>query len=482
MHTSEKAARAGALLFTRKIWAGVLNLFVISYLTRVLNKEDFGLYVIAGLLISIIETLGPISIGDYLIYKKTNGKDELVNSAFWLNFVLVLVIVMIMYAGAQYWAAYYNNVKIKYLVHILCFGFLGNIFYVIPSALLKKRLDFKPLIIIQTITGTLSQLSTLGLAIWGLGVYSLALPSAIFPVIVGIYIFIKAKPAIKFNLGVSYWKQIMAYTKFIIGNKILGRFSSDGDSLIIGKVLGLTSLGVYNIANRFPNLLNQNLMPILEDVSFPIFSKNNTNKEVLRKQFLYVTRIISMILVPVYFILMLFAPVIITTLFGDKWEDAVLPLRILSVFSLIECISYSTSVLYNAMGKPNIKFRFTLIFTPVFLILVWIFAPDGLITACIVVTVLKILNFGYHIYKVGSIIHLSLIKFVNEIKHVVIPNLLLGGIYLFFLHYLHNVNIKYLMIITYAPIVYFIAFFFFRKNILKDYLLICKLFPALKLH
>jgi len=479
MQIGQKAGRAGALLFTRKVWAGILNLFVISYLARVLDKEDFGLISIAAVFTEIMNITW-LGVGDFLIYKN-KGKDiHIISAVFWLNFFLILLIISILIFSAPYLAYYYHNEKIKSVIYILTIGYTGIILSNVPQALLKSDFDFKPIIIAQTVTGTLSQLSQLGLAIMGFGVYSLAIPGALFPIVSGIYLLIKVKPKIKLNIEIAHWKEIIAYIRFIIGSKLLGRFAADGDSLIIGKTLGLTSLGVYNIASRFSNLLNQNLMPILEDVSFPLFVKYNQNNSIVRKQFLYVTRLTSILLIPFYVLLILFAPLIITTLCGDKWYDAVLPLRILCMFSLVESVTYSTGILYNALGKPKIKFYFTLIFTPIFLVLVWIFSAQGLVLACIVVTVLKMINFVYHVYRAGRIINLTIFNFLKEIQHILIPNILLAIVYFSILYFLHNINVKYLMMVMYMPAIYLITFRLYKKDMLKDYLLVCKVFPFIK--
>ena len=479
MDIARVTGKASALLILRKVWAGILNLFVISYLARILNKSDFGLFSISWSFILIIDNLGPSSIGDYLVYRKDDGNEDIVNSAFWLNCLLLLLVGTIILILGPYWAKYYNNITIKYLINILAIGLIGKIFEIIPTAILKRNLDYKPIIIIQTITGTLSQMSQLALAIIGLGVYSLAIPYAVFQLIVGIYLFIVVRPKIHLNIGAKYWKEIFVYIRYLIGSKLLTRISMDGDSLIVGKTLGLTMLGVYNISSNLSNLFNQNLMPILEDVSLPVFSKYNTQTLALRRQYLYITRLVSLFLTPIYFILIIFAPTIITSLYGTKWMDAILPLQILCVYSLIRSISYPTTVLYNALGKPKIEFYFTLIFTPIFLLLIWLFSFKGLVATCIVITVMKILSSTYHIIRSGNLISLSPGKFFKELKHVIIPNVLLGILYISVLQFIHNLNVKYLMILFYIPSIYFISYALYRKNILKDYLLVFKLFPGL---
>lgn len=478
MKTELKTGNIGILLLLRKMWAGLLNVFIISFLARILDKSDFGLFAVSGIFISFIDTLGPASMGEYLIFCDTEKKGIL-NSAFWLNLLIQFIVVSIALFAAPYWAVYYNNEKIKYLVYILSCSFAANIFATIPMAVLKKNLNFQPIIMIQAITGTLFQLTQLGLAIMGYGVYSLAIPSAIFPLIAGIYLFIKATPPIRLIPDTRYWKEMLSYMRFSIGSKILSRFSTDGDSLIIGKITGLTALGVYNISSKLSNLLNQNIMPILDDVSMPLFVKNSSRQALIKKQFLYIIRVTSLFLTPFYFLLIIFASVIITRLYGNKWVDAIHPLQILCICALIKTISYPTSTLYYALGKPRIDFYSILIYTPIFLAVVWIFSYYGLIAACIAITVMRVLQTLFYIYKAGGLITINIATFIQETKHIIISNLLLSILYITALHFLHNHILKYLMMIFYIPAIYAITYMLYKKKLFKDYLLMFKFFPAL---
>jgi len=479
LQAAQKAGQAGALLFFRKVLAGILNIVVIAYLAHILDKEDFGLISIATVFTELLNITW-LCVGDYLVYKNKKAETDIIGAVFWLNAFLIILIISILVFIAPYISMYYHNEKIKYIIYILSVGYTGIILSNVPQALLKSNLDFKPILISLTITGILSQLSQLALASMGFGVYSMAIPGAVFPIVSGIYLFVKVKPAIGFNLQLRRWKEIITYTRFIIASKVLGRVATDGDSIIISKTLGLGTLGIYNIAGRFSNFINQSTMPILEDISLPLFVKYNDNNNIVRKQFVYIIRLTSLLLTPFYCIIILFAPLIIHILCGDKWMDAVLPLRILCIFSIFESVIYATGAIYNALGKPEIKFQFALLYTPVFLILVWFFSYKGLVTTCIIITVLRMINFTYNIYRAGKMIDLSLYSFIKEIKHIIIPNIIMSIVCIMMIYTLHNNIVVYLMLIVYVPAIIAITYTFYRKNIIQDYLLFTKVFPAFK--
>lgn len=482
MSTGQKTGRIGALLFLRKVWAGILNLFVVGYLARVLSKSDFGLISICVTFISFIEVLGASGIGEYLIYKNTDEekRDKIINSAFWLNMLVTLIIITIIVFCAPYWADYYKNPKIVYIIYILMFGLVSQAISSIPMSMLRKGLNYKPIIRIQFINGTLSQLVMLTLAICGLGVYSLAIPSAIFPTLTGIYLMTQAKPKIRLRAGIEYWKEIFSYTRYVIGTRLLGRLSNDGDNLILGKTLGMASLGVYDLSYKLSNLINLQLLPILTDISMPLFAKYNTQKQIVRRHYLYMVRIISFFLIPLYFLLIAFAPLVIRILYSNKWSDAVIPLQLLCMFSLARSISSPTAGLYNALGKPKIPFYFNVIFTPIFLLFVFVFSKGGLLAVCAAVTFIRLAGSIYHIYKVGTIIDLSFGRFLSNIKHIFLPNILLTVTCIISLHFIKQGFLPYVLMGMYLPVIYLTAYIFYRRSIMKDYIIFCMLFPKFK--
>ena len=47
MSSKKKISSALSLMFGQKIFAGILNLFVLGYLARVVSKEEFGIITIS---------------------------------------------------------------------------------------------------------------------------------------------------------------------------------------------------------------------------------------------------------------------------------------------------------------------------------------------------------------------------------------------------------------------------------------------------
>jgi len=397
MSLAQKAGQAGALMLFRKGWSALISFGVMAYLARVLAKEDFGIVAISATLIGLVQVVAISGISEYLIFYKGEDEKKVINAGFWLNLVATTAVSIAVIVATPYWTAFYGDERISSILYMLLIGFFFSMLSAIPMALFRKNLDYKPMILIQTIFGTLSNVSQIGFAYYGFGVYSLALPNAIITPVMTIVLFWRSGFFPQQQWGLAYWKNIFQYTKHVIGQRVLGKLVNEGDTLIIGKFFGMQVLGVYNLAFQFANLFTGHLLPIITNISMPVFAKNNDRPDLVTFHYHKMVRLITYITVPVITLMIMNAEFLITTIYGEKWIEAVLPFQILSIFVMVRSIGSPTSGLYNAMGKPQIGLYFTVVFTPIFLITIYTASLfNDLLMLVVMISALRVLGSFTH--------------------------------------------------------------------------------------
>lgn len=406
MSLAQKAGQAGALMLFRKGWGALISFGVMAYLARVLEKEDFGIVAVSATLISLIQSVAISGISEYLIFYKGADEKKVINAGFWFNLLATTAVSVIVLIATPYWASFYGDQRITNILYMLLIGFFFSMLSAIPMALFRKSLDYKPMILIQTVFGTLSNVSQIGFAFYGFGVYSLALPQAIVTPLMTIALFWRSGFFPQWQWGLAYWKNIFQYTKYVIGQRVLGKLVNEGDTLIVGKFFGMQILGVYNLAFQFANLFTGHLLPIITNIMLPVFAKNNHNPVLVTQHYHKMVRLLAFITVPVIGVMILNAEFLITTIYGAKWIDAVLPFQILSVFVIVRSIGSPTSGLYNAMGRPQIGWYFTLAFTPVFLATIFISSLfNNLILLVVMISLIRVLGSFTHFILAAKLLN-----------------------------------------------------------------------------
>ena len=87
---------------------------------------------------------------------------------------------------------------------------------------------------------------------------------------------------------------------FTVGSSILDFFSNEIDILIIGKLLGAESLGLYSLAKQLVVKLYAVINPIITSVLSPVLSYMQEDKTQVKKYYMRIINILSTINIPVY--------------------------------------------------------------------------------------------------------------------------------------------------------------------------------------
>jgi O-antigen/teichoic acid export membrane protein len=176
---------------------------------------------------------------------------------------------------------------------------------------------------------------------------------------------------------------------------------SHADQAIIGKLAGPVALGYYALAFQLISLPVQKLTAHANQVAYPVFCRLQHDRRRLRDWYLRLAALLACLGMPALAGMALVAEDAFAVIFGAKWLPAVTPFQLLSVAGMIMIFSNSLPPLLNALGRPDINFRYTalcaLVFPAGFLLLG---IPYGLIGICLVWLIL------YPI-MVGGLVHLT---------------------------------------------------------------------------
>ena len=125
-------------------------------------------------------------------------------------------------------------------------------------------------------------------------------------------------------------------------------------SLLIGKLLGIESLGAWTFAMSAVILpLGVIAIPIGE-VLFSAFSRMRGDHERIAIVWLESIGLLAAVLFPLLAGLIVVAPDLIPLAFGQHWSVAVPILQILSIYVIIRSLQAWNSVVLDAAGKPQI--------------------------------------------------------------------------------------------------------------------------------
>ena len=351
----------------------IVQLLRLSILTRFLTKADFGLVAIVTLILGFTHIFTDLGISVVLFSRHDLSKREY-SSLYWVSLFSGVVLYIILILTTPLIAAFYNLDVLRILIPImgldLVLATAGRQFKIFK----QKELRFKEIGVIEIFASVTSLVISVYLAWTGWGVYSLVY-ATIFNSFLSSFLLIisslKSHP-ITFYISVRNNKSLYKVGLFQTGAQILDFVSNQLDIIIIGKLMGPSDLGVYNLIKQLVLRPYSFLSPVIQNVSIPILAKIKDDIQLFNKSYLQILNIVSFIAFPLYALIAIFAEEVIWFLYGKSYIDGALPLQILCIWGAICSMLGSASVLVVVTGRTNLGFNWTIfrvLTNPIFIIL-----------------------------------------------------------------------------------------------------------------
>lgn len=332
-------------------------------LARVLFPEDYGIIGMAVVFTSIIGVFNEMGLGAALIQRKDEvlTKDHY-NTAFWSGLVVaILIYAFILIVVAPFAAFFFNEPILNDIIPVLSIGVLVTPVNVVHKAQLHRKLNFKKISFISNTSTILAGIFALILALNGAGVWSLVF-NAVASVVVAMPLwFMATKWLPEFSFSKSAFRDIFGFGVFATGTQLFGTFNRQIDYLIVGKLLGSVALGLYSFAFLLTSVVRAQVIYIIDQVLYPLFSQIQDEPVKLKRYYLRIMEANVFVIYPLMLGIILFSDVFIPVLFGEKWLEAIPIVKLLSVGVIISTLVSSSNTLFRASGKPALEFKLTTI-------------------------------------------------------------------------------------------------------------------------
>jgi len=393
------------------------QLIKISVLTRFLEKSDFGLVAIVGIILGFTNLFVDMGISSAILHKQNISKNEY-NSLYWFNIFFSLLLYVLIFFSAPYIADFYKQDLLKILIPLMgltiILSALGRQFKVIE----QKNLNFKLISIVNIISLMISISVAIILAIKGYKVFSLVYSALATQIFTNFFFLSRAilQRRIQFHFYLPETKPFLKIGIYQVGGQIINYFNRDLDVLIIGKFFGAEILGGYDLAKKLTVRPIQMINPILSKVGAPVLAKFNTDKEKLKLNYLKLVKTISSLNFLIYLLVFIFAPYIVSILYGNKYLDITILVRILSIYMFLRSIANPIGSLVIATGRTDLEFYwnlFSFIITPIVLIIASTYSIK--VVALSLVLLMILYQYPFWAFIIKKTLKISFMEYMKSI-------------------------------------------------------------------
>ncbi|HEV2388251.1 MAG TPA: oligosaccharide flippase family protein [Candidatus Acidoferrales bacterium] len=324
-------------LSTGSVLTRAMNLARGIVLARLLTPFDFGVYGLGGSIVGIKEKFADIGAGTFLVYRPRQVAEH-TETAFWVNLGLSTSLLAILAALAPLLARLYREPLLSPVLVILALGIWARTNSSIHQSLLRTQSRFRAMAVIDY-CGSGAWLAVAVLLAWkGFGVWALAVSATVANTAAAVLFvttqgwrprFRISKASFRLLGGFSFWYLGQGLAWFLVGNL---------DNLLVGRFLGMTLLGIYALAFNyalFPVTMIGNAIGSVAYAELPwLYDRPQAFWSAYRE----FSRVLALAGCGAAFAAVVAAPEIFPLVFGHKWDAAIVPFQILSVYAAMRCL------------------------------------------------------------------------------------------------------------------------------------------------
>ncbi len=330
----------------------VLQICSVALLSRLLAPSDFGLLAMAGPIVAFLAMFQNLGLTQLTVQRPSITHDE-INFLFWISTAAGAVVSLIILLIAPLAASFYGEPDVGLLVAALALPFLITSSGAQHIAIINRRMEFGNLAIIEVATSAVTLLAVVVWAFYSPTFWALwagAVAGAFVSIILS-WFYSGWRPSMP-----RWTEQGWGMIKFgsdLTGFNFANFFARNLDNVIIGKVSGSVSLGLYERAYKlllFP--LTQVTNP-LSQVMLPTLSRLVSEPQRYRYAFIRVMRIMLLAILPGVAAAIAMADTLIPFFLGQNWGAAIPIFQVLGFAAMVQPLNNPTGWLFVSQGRTR---------------------------------------------------------------------------------------------------------------------------------
>jgi O-antigen/teichoic acid export membrane protein len=372
-----RTLRGMAWAYGSYVGGRLLLLASTAILARVLVPADFGLVALALTFMVFLDTLRDLGLGQALIVGHDDQEARAQTVFSWtvvIGLGLTLVTVLVAPFASQF---FHEGSRFTALLAALGCNFFLRSLGATHYALARKELDYRTrtfaeLADVMTRGGTAVVLALAGAGPWSLVIGYLVGTMALNVVV---WRLVPFRP--RLALSRRHLRELLTFGGMLTLVDIGSALAHQMDYLFVGRVLGPTSLGLYTIGFRLPELLIINVAVVAGDVLFPAYAMIDRDR--LRDAFLLAMRSTAFVILPMAVALAILARPIVLALFGSQWVDSIEVMQVLVIYGVAITLSIPSGTVFKATGQAWILVALTVPYVILLVTLLSAFTDQGIV-------------------------------------------------------------------------------------------------------
>jgi PST family polysaccharide transporter len=323
----------------------------------------YGTVMMAVPLYSILDAISDLG-GTSALIAHDDHTPERTSSLFWFNVLLSTGLFLVLLVAGPL----YGRLEGHPVVGLLLIAYGGKLLiqnvYAIPLALLRKNLEFEEVAKIRTVAYLAESVARVALVAGGVTIWSFTLAALAKHVMFALIFLVRHpyRPELVFR-----YRDVAHYVRYGLRSgisQVLYYTYTNVDYSIVSYYFGETANAIYSLAYWIVLEAVKTIANVVIDVALPTFARVRDDRERLIMQFIKLTRLNLIAVLPFVVLIALVVPEFLALAYGGgKWSAAELGVcadaaRILCAVGLLRALGFIGPPLLDGIGRPELTLRY----------------------------------------------------------------------------------------------------------------------------
>ena len=355
-----KAIHGVGWSFIDNIASSGITFLVGLVLARLLTPKEYGIMAMIAVFIAVSNSIIDSGFSNALI-RKTRIERVDYNTVFYFNLTVSILIYTLLYLAAPAISVFFKESVLVEIIRILGLVLIINAFSVIPRTQFVRDVNFKTQTKVSLISSICSGVFGIGMALGGMGVWSLVGQQLSRQFLNTLFLWIYSKWYPVWEFSRKSFKELFEFGSKLLLSGLLDTIYKNIYYIIIGRFYTSAQLGQYTRADQFNMIFSSNLTSVVQRVSYPVLSSIQEEPERLREAYQKVIKITMLITFACMLGLAAVAKPLILILIGEKWLPAVYFLQIICFSGMLYPLHAINLNILQVKGRSDLFLKLEII-------------------------------------------------------------------------------------------------------------------------
>lgn len=335
--------------------------FILSIIiARLVSPSAYGVVVMVQVFMSFAQLFIDGGFKSALIQKKDRD-DEDFYTVFIFNMAIAIFLYAVMFIGAPYLAAFYNEPQLTKLTRVISLNLIFSSLSLTQMVKIQVDLNFKVLAKARLISVVVSGAIGVYCAYIGMEAWALVIQGVLSTLISSLLLMIFSKWLPRLVFSRDSFKKLFGFGSRILFTNFLTTFYIQITNLVIGKVYSPAQLAYYNRGFTLSQLPSVNIMEFMGRTIYPIYCDLQKDKDSLDIAYRKYFRLSVLAIFPLLIFVGALSEPLIEVLLTTKWLPAAPLLTIFCISFLAYPFLYNSGNFVLALGYSNLMAKTAII-------------------------------------------------------------------------------------------------------------------------